>query len=311
MNFFNTTNFENIFVDFYYKFNNTKFIKNYKLRKKYSISKISLIFNNKKFKIKLINYVFDLILQYFKKKSCILNKNFKIKEVINFKLIISYNNNFINTFFNFNSFLETYKKSKIVFLGIFGFNFKYFKLFVYDFYNFFGYKYFKKFYKDYFDFNFDFIYYYYINIKNIFIFNNVFNFFKLLLYNVSINKIYYNKLNIKKFVIIMLKKKIFKDFVYRVKYYSTESKNLCKKYFIKSYFIKSEIRVKSRMRLVKNFFKKQLTNSQINNKCLITNRSKILNKKFKISRIEFKRLVDLGFIKSYKRASQLLFFYIF
>lgn len=59
----------------------------------------------------------------------------------------------------------------------------------------------------------------------------------------------------------MLKKKISKDFFYRIKYYSTESKNLCKKYCIKSYFIQSEIRIKSKTKLLKNFFKKQLTNS--------------------------------------------------
>jgi len=101
----------------------------------------------------------------------------------------------------------------------------------------------------------------------------------------------------------MINKRIIRDFRYRSKFYFAESKNLCKKYFVKSYFIKPEIRIKSRTRLLKSFFKKQLSNSYINNRCLITNRSKIVSKKFKVSRIEFKRLVDLGFIKGYKRAS--------
>src|SRR5690606_23481473 len=167
--------------DLYFKFSyNGEFVKDYAF-KKYSISKVSLIFGAQKFKIRSANYVFDLILQCFRIKSCVLFKGFKIKDIVNFSVVIGYGSGLFNFFFDFNCFLEDFRKSKVFFLGVFGFNFKYLKLFVYDFYNFFGYRYFVKFYKDYFDFNFDFVYDYYIDLHdNIFVLNSVFSFFKLL-----------------------------------------------------------------------------------------------------------------------------------
>jgi len=102
----------------------------------------------------------------------------------------------------------------------------------------------------------------------------------------------------------MVRFKIFKDFKIRFYYYSYEPLKLINKFFVKSYFIDPEIRIKSRTKVnIFNFKIKNISNSFIINRCLITGRSKILNKYFRISRTEFRRLVKLGYIKGYKRSS--------
>ena len=175
--FTNNFNFQNIFNDFYFK-SNFK-IKNYNIFRKNSISQISLVFNNQKFKFKIASYIFGIIKQFFKRKSTFFNKSFGFKEKINFNFFITYDRKVINYINNFIFFLENIKMQKIYKLGLFGFNFKYLKFFFNDIYNFFENNYFVNFYKDYFDFSYNFILDCNINIKNNFLLNLIFNFFKI------------------------------------------------------------------------------------------------------------------------------------
>lgn len=80
-----------------------------------------------------------------------------------------------------------------------------------------------------------------------------------------------------------------------------KKRNLFKKYELKRLLLKSiiyNLNLKQNIReyifLILNNFTKNTSKTQIRNRCIITNRSRFLFIDYKISRLEFKRLVVLG-----------------
>ena len=80
-----------------------------------------------------------------------------------------------------------------------------------------------------------------------------------------------------------------------------KKRNLFKKYELKRVLLKSiiyNLNLKQNIReyifLILNNFTKNTSKTQIHNRCIITNRSRFLFIDYKISRLEFKRLVVLG-----------------
>lgn len=80
-----------------------------------------------------------------------------------------------------------------------------------------------------------------------------------------------------------------------------KKRNLFKKYELKRLLLKSiiyNLNLKQNIReyifLILNNFTKNTSKTQMRNRCIITNRSRFLFIDYKISRLEFKRLVVLG-----------------
>jgi ribosomal protein S14 len=260
-------------------------IKNYKRSsKKFSLSRISMIFKDKNVKLAVPAYFFGLVEQFFKVKSSLYSFEFGFKEKHKYLSVIGYDrsiNNYINSFL---FALDEYRLSKIVCLGFFGTKYKFIKFFFNDVYNFFGPIYFNNFYRDYFEFNNSFIFDIHISFFNVYFIKMLCQYFKLLLLE-------------------MVRFKLFKDFKNRYKVYSVESIITANKFITTSYRSDPYFRIKAKSFLFDRFNKKRASSSFVNNRCVLTGRSKILDYKFRVSRTEFRRLAKLGYIKGYKRAS--------
>ena len=92
-----------------------------------------------------------------------------------------------------------------------------------------------------------------------------------------------------------------KDQNNRFRYKILEKQKLVLKSIINNYSIKEIIRINAYEKLQK--LDKNTSISRIKNRCVVTNRSRAIYKKFKVSRLVFRRLAVSGRLVGVKKAS--------
>lgn len=97
-----------------------------------------------------------------------------------------------------------------------------------------------------------------------------------------------------------------KDRLNRYKFYKFESQIRVKKFIINSTFFISEVRVKARYELFR-LYDKFSVGYNYTNRCIITGHSRVPFRKFKVSRMEFRRLAKIGVLKGLTKSSWLYF----
>ena len=97
-----------------------------------------------------------------------------------------------------------------------------------------------------------------------------------------------------------------KDRIDRFKFYKFEAVMSAKKFIINSAFFLSEIRVKARYEIF-FLFDKYKVSRNYTNRCLLTGHPKVAFRKYRISRMEFRRLAKIGVLKGLRKSSWLFF----
>ena len=98
-----------------------------------------------------------------------------------------------------------------------------------------------------------------------------------------------------------MKKLIRKDLKKRKKLLIDEKKKFIFKTIIKNHSFKNELKKKCCSNLYKKLSPNFLT--QVNNRCIITNRKKKINKLFRFSRLCFLRYIRAGYIFGFRKSS--------
>jgi small subunit ribosomal protein S14 len=99
-----------------------------------------------------------------------------------------------------------------------------------------------------------------------------------------------------------MKKQNRKDLNKRLIVYKQEKKNLLLKFIIRS----TSLSIKLRNKMQNQFFEKSSLNFskvRVNNRCILTSRSKSVNSSLKLSRITFRKLASEGLLLGIKKSS--------
>lgn len=100
----------------------------------------------------------------------------------------------------------------------------------------------------------------------------------------------------------MVCRKIDKDRVHRFNIYSHEPRVSANKFVVNSPVFSSDLRVRSRY-LLFALHDKYTLGHNYQNRCLITGHPRVSFRKFRISRMEFRRLAKVGFLKGLVKSS--------
>jgi ribosomal protein S14 len=96
----------------------------------------------------------------------------------------------------------------------------------------------------------------------------------------------------------------------RFRFYAYEPMVIAQKFIINSAVFISEVRVRARYELFKTYSINKGAGHSYTNRCIITGHPRVPFRKFRVSRMEFRRLAKSGFFKGFRKSSWLIIFNI-